>query len=172
MRYVIVINGKPCSGKDTVVDMVRDLLNGIAVVNVDSVGPVKEALKVLGWDGVSKSPQWRDLASHMKYQSDELFNTSYNHIADNIANYKYYDSVIFVHCREPKSIQQLVVDFNAKTLYVDRDVIVEATNTADNGTENHTYDFSIDNNGSLEDLRCKVAQFIEKNIKFKNDGRG
>lgn len=75
----------------------------------------------------------------------------------NLEPEKFY---LFIHCREPKEIQRIVNTYNAKTLLIKRGELVVTSNHADANVNDYNYDFVINNNGSLEELRDKAKLFM------------
>ena len=68
---------------------------------------------------------------------------------------------LFVHSREPEEIDRFANDFNAVAVFIHRPGIELITsNHADLDVEDYNYDYFIENNGSLEDLRTKAKLFI------------
>ena len=75
------------------------------------------------------------------------------------------DCFFFIHCREPEEIQKFVDREEAKTLLVRRPEVenLEQSNHADQNVFNYNYDFIIENNGDLKDLRIKAMKFVRGN---------
>ena len=61
-KTVIVINGVGGVGKDTLCDIASKYYK---VMNVSSVDPIKDAARILGWDG-AKEPKDRKFLSDLK----------------------------------------------------------------------------------------------------------
>ena len=69
--------------------------------------------------------------------------------------------ILFLHIREPEEIDRAVKEFNAKTILITRNSIKHITfNTADKNVFNYNYDIIIENNGTIEDLRKTVDDFL------------
>ena len=78
------------------------------------------------------------------------------------------NSVMFIHCREPKEIQRFKDEFGALTLLIRRDAAEEKNwqNESDKSVLNYTYDAIVANNGSLEDLRHSAEYFLREVLGF------
>ena len=72
---IIVINGYPESGKDTFVNLCKNIVGESFVKNISTVDFVKEVAMLCGWDG-TKTPKNRKFLSdlnHIKQKIKELF---------------------------------------------------------------------------------------------------
>lgn len=166
---VIIINGYPQSGKDTFVDMCRNYVRPMQmVVNLWTSTPAKNAITVLGWNGV-KTPEARNLLSELKAKSNELFDTTSKYINASIMDIDKIDakdsrppSIIFIHSREPEEIRYLSHQYNAITVFIDRDVELEegVSNASDIGVKDFDYAVTIPNKGTLEQLEKCAAHFM------------
>lgn len=70
--------------------------------------------------------------------------------------------VFFIDDREPEHIQRLKEKLNAVTVLIRRpgDENIETSNHADANVFSYWYDYTIDNNGTLEELEEKVRDFL------------
>ena len=69
---------------------------------------------------------------------------------------------MFVHIREPEEIQKAKELLGAKTLLVKNpNVELIKSNDADGRVEEYEYDYTIYNDGTLEDLYDKAFEFVE-----------
>lgn len=153
---VILINGYPGSGKDTFVELCSKFAR---VDNILTSTPAKEALKLLGWDG-EKTPEARDLLAQFMEISYEHFNGPVRYVLDEIA--KSRASLIFIHVREPQNIDVLkdAIGRNVLTVFVDRQSQKGSyNNDSDSNVENYVYDITIDNNGTIDDLKGVAFSF-------------
>lgn len=159
---IFILNGSGGCGKDTLVDIISSEFNG-EIINVRSSDEVKRVAKILGWDGNKDEKGRRFLAELMnsiiKY-NDGIFNYWCKFIVNNSKK----GNIIFLHVREPGEISKYVKQFNCKTILVRRDNIEVPNNNADLGVLDFDYDIIIDNNGSLEELRCSAINFIVKEL--------
>lgn len=172
---VIIINGRPRVGKDTICDLTKEILGKDYCESISSVDGIKEIAKQIGWNGE------KDLRSR-KFLSDlkDLF-TNFNdypfisttrriqNLIDMYENYGISENqyVIFVHIREPKEIQKIQQKFNALTVIVERPLIdTKVSNHADEEVYNYDYNYIIYNDGNKEDLKKTIIGFLTK-IKIK-----
>ena len=167
---IIVINGAPCSGKDTFVSLCQKHL--LWCGNFSTVDFVKEVARKCGWNG-TKTPEIRKFLSDLKDLLTEWDDVPYKKIERAIELYEEEalsydfssnDVLCFIHCREPKEIQKFADRMGAKTLLIRRAAVenVEQSNHADAEVFNYQYDYEIKNNGTLEELERKAIKFLEE----------
>lgn len=183
MLNVIIINGAPQSGKDTLVKYCKEYCddNECAYVhNYSTVDLLKGMLFRLGWDG-DKDNESRKLLADMKRFWVSNNNGSVRETIDKVfsimGEYDEDDDVImFIHCREPLEIDKIksilkslsaVYPISVFTLIVNREEAEGKafSNEADKHTAEYKYDITIDNNDSLITLRCCAEQLCEQLIK-------
>jgi hypothetical protein len=155
---VVIINGYPQAGKDTFIGYCEQY---VTVLNVSTVDRVKQALKLLGWEG-EKTPEIRKALSDLKDLSTALFDGPVTYIKDQVKAHptKCLPGLIFIHSREPAEIYRLKQELDATTLLISRKPKEEITNHADRNVEKFPYDHVIDNNEGLEELHEKARKFI------------
>lgn len=170
-KQIFIINGSGGVGKDTFVELVSVELNDIlkrfhTVENFSSVDKVKEIAREIGWDG-KKSEKDRkflsDLKSLTKNYCDMQFQSMKNKVNEFIKNDE--NKFLFLHIREPEEIIRAVKEFDAKTILVVRDTVKHITsNMADKNVFNYDYDYVIQNNGTITDLKQKAKELIDEVI--------
>lgn len=164
---IVVINGVGGSGKDTFVHFVQDAYNQypqrFTVGNISTVDFVKQIATDCGWTGV-KEERDRKFLSDLKDLLEE-YNNLPNRMVDRAI--KHFEQtkvkVVFVHCREPKGIDYFVKKYGAITLLIHNPNIEPITsNHADANVADYDYEYIIENDGSLEDLRKKAIDFYNE----------
>lgn len=171
-----MINGSGGVGKDTFVELVTVELNDKlkrfhTVVNFSSVDKVKEIAREIGWDG-KKSEKDRKFLSDLKSLTSDYCDMPFQSMNNKIKEFIGSDEgqVLFLHIREPEEIKRVVNEFKAKTILIVRDSITQITsNVSDKNVFEYHYDFVIENNGTIEDLRNKVRQFINKTVMIESE---
>lgn len=165
-KQIFIINGSGGVGKDLFVKIVKEILDKQSqlfptVINFSSVDKVKEIAKIIGWNG-SKNEKDRKFLSDLK-----LLTTDYNDMPFESLKAKvhYFNhslaQLLFLHIREPQEIDRAKQEFNAKTVLVKRDSVEQIiSNMADANVYNYNYDFVIENNGSIEDLKETARKFL------------
>lgn len=167
---VIVINGQPRAGKDLFVTMCQKYV--VWCKNISTVDFVKQVAFFCGWDGI-KTPENRAFLSDLKDLLTKWQDVPFRKVQDAAYNYdleaQIYDFstdevVVFVHCREPQEIEKFVKEMNALTLLIRRPSIEgeEQSNHADAEVFNYDYDYTIYNDGTVEDLENKAVEFLNK----------
>jgi CO dehydrogenase nickel-insertion accessory protein CooC1 len=166
-KKIVLINGSGGVGKDTFIGFCS---NYVRVLNVSTIDKVKQAAKILGWDG-RKTEKDRLFLSNLKNLSGEYSDHSYNYIKNIIDEFtnEYvrslyagkWPSILFIHVREPKEIERLVKDFGCTTLLIkNKNVSQISSNMADSNVENYKYDYIINNDGYLIEFEIKAQNFI------------
>jgi hypothetical protein len=178
MKYVVIVNGRPLSGKDTFINKCCAYIKG-NTMHISSIDPVKDVLRELGWDG-TKSDNIRNLLSQLKSFWIANNDGPTGYLIRNILEYgkdSRDDYVIFTQIREPDEIAKFrsamvalkSLDIRVVTLLVTRhDTHIKCSNTSDANVNDYGYDVYIDNNGTENDLNSTAIQFIGKLLKGEN----
>ena len=167
---VVIVNGKPGSGKTTFEDMCAEIVGDAYCNKRSTVDKVKEIAKIGGWNGV-KDAAARKLLSDLKDIFTEYNNMPMNDILKYVSGWEtdlaYYGvgnhpHILFVDDREPEHIEKLKNMLNATTLLIRRpgDEDVETSNHADKNVFEYEYDWTINNDGDLDLLKVKAQIFV------------
>lgn len=170
-KQIFIINGNAGVGKDTFVKLVSIEMNDNlkrfhTVVNFSSVDKVKEIAKEIGWDG-KKTEKDRKFLSDLKILISDYCDMPFTSMKNKVEEFLKNDEgeVMFLHIREPEEIKRAVKEFNAKTILLVRNSVQHITsNIGDKNVFNYKYDFVIENNGTIEELRKRVEMFIKNYI--------
>lgn len=177
---VFIINGSGGSGKDTFCNYIKQLaFEKDRFYFVDSIytsTPAKQWAKKMGWDG-SKLPMDRRFLSDIKDMLDYWDNATYYHIQEQFNNYysnrysiSYSKTMFFIHAREPKDIIWIKSfcsnkEISCKTILIKRPNFSKKGNHADDNVEQYTeYDYTIINDGTLEEFKKKAQDFFKYDI--------
>lgn len=181
---VVIINGKPQSGKDTFCKYAQGYCDDDESANtliISSVDPLKEMLTQLGWDG-TKTDKIRDMLMDMKQlwvqNQDGPTMFLFNNILEFHKACTGEDNIVFVHIREPEEIKKLV---NALTGFESMGIDVISLLVIREGGEdtpnqpaetrrsddealinNYEYDVTINNDEDLIKLQELAAEFVDK----------
>lgn len=158
-KQTIIINGTGGSGKDTFVKFCSEF---VRVMNISSVDIVKEAAKILvGWAG-QKDEKSRKLLVDLKQLSIEYNDAPTQYIQEQYENFKKSNfEYLFIHIREIDEIKKIKDLLNAKTLLIKNPrVALITSNDSDGNVYKYNYDFTIENDGTLDDLKQKAKNFI------------
>lgn len=181
---VVIINGKPQSGKDTFCKYAQGYCDDDESANtliISSVDPLKEMLTQLGWDG-TKTDKIRDMLMDMKQlwvqNQDGPTMFLFNNILEFHKACTGEDNIVFVHIREPEEIKKLV---NALTGFESMGIDVISLLVIRNGGEDtpnqpaetrrsddealinsYEYDVTINNDEDLIKLQELAAEFVDK----------
>lgn len=181
---VVIINGKPQSGKDTFCKYAQGYCDDDESANtliISSVDPLKEMLAQLGWDG-TKTNKIRDMLMDMKQlwvqNQDGPTMFLFNNILEFHKACTGEDNIVFVHIREPEEIKKLV---NALTGFESMGIDVISLLVIRKGGEDtpnqpaetrrsddealinsYEYDVTINNDEDLIKLQELAAEFVDK----------
>jgi len=160
-KTIIIINGTGGAGKDTFVSFCSEITG---VLNVSTVDKVKEAAKILvGWNG-EKDEVSRKLLVDLKQLSIAYNDAPTKYILKMSEEFKESENkLMFVHIREAEEIEKAKKLLNAKTLLITNPrVQLITSNDSDGKVNEYKYDYYIDNDGTLDDLKEKAKRFIEE----------
>lgn len=169
-KLVVVVNGHPRSGKDTVVNGISRALKeaGWLTSAISSIDPIRNVLRALGIPVDRKTPAERDLLANMKACLDGYDNWVTRTCASAAVTALELDhpgkDVVFLHVREPAAIaltKTLLPDsVEFLTIFVVREAAERiSTNAADANVENYGYDVRIENNDDLASLDADLVAF-------------
>lgn len=179
---VVIINGTPGSGKDTLVELAIDYCNMeecANVLNLSSVNPIKDVLTGFGWDG-TKTAEIRNILSSIKsiwisaqngptmYMMNNILQFHMSHVGE--------DNIVFCHIREPEEISKLedaITGMSTMGIDIMTLFIIRKNNPLDTEMDiccsddpqiisKYPYDEVIFNDGDLAEYDAKVCEFIEK----------
>lgn len=168
MKYnVVVLNSKGGAGKDTFFGYCKEIL-GSCTEHISTVDCVKEVAESLGWDG-TKTMENRRRLSMLKDMMTVWGDIPFEDVSTQISDIKHAwmdrgedFGIIFVDCREPREIARLVREFGAKTLLITRNNLPATYgNHADDEVFDYIYDYVVENNGSLTELRDSARTIID-----------
>ena len=158
---IIIVNGQGGVGKTTFEKFVEEelsLFNKKTEV-ISMVDKVKEYAKDFGWNG-EKTPKDRKMLSTLNNLVTQWKDIPYQHVYNKIKNSK--SDFIFVDARESADIKRLSSDFNVIKVLVTGKQINSYGNHADDDVFNDeiTYDVTVDNSKTLDDLKLKAKDFV------------
>ena len=173
---ICIINGAPQAGKDTFCELVQNFMDDNLCYNLSSIDLPKKMALLCGWDGVKNNDSRKflsDLKDLITQFNDAPFNYIIKQVKDIKCKMKYYSIsedkyIVFIHIREPEEIKKVVAALNAQVLLIRRAAaeIQKVSNHADAEVLNYSYDYIIENNGTIEELQQKAQIFI-KNLASK-----
>lgn len=168
---IVIVNGAPGSGKTSFESFCQDKMGDYCQIR-STVDLVKEiALFYTGWNG-EKDLKSRKFLSDLKDLLSQFNDVPFKDIIrfkdvweDELYMYsvKERPHVLFVDSREPEEIMRFKRELGAVTVLIRRASaeMAETSNHADANVLNCDYDYEIDNNGSLDELRAKAVEFLD-----------
>ena len=160
-KQVIIINGTGGSGKDTFVEFCSEFAK---VKNISSVDKVKEAAQILvGWNG-EKDDKSRKLLVDLKQLSIKYNDYPTQYVKEQYDEFMKIDlEFLFIHIREKAEIEKIKALLNAKTLLIRNPrVALITSNNSDGNVYDYDYDYVVENEGTLEDLKEKAKVFVKE----------
>ena len=169
MIKVVAVNGMPTCGKDTFIDICLELL-GDKGRKTSSIDFVKKVAFYCGWRG-EKNLKNRKFLSDMKDILTEWDDIPYKEIVKAIKVWDIWndrhnlpkEGIMFVCIREPEELEKVKERLGATCILVRRDAAESAqvANHADEEVFDFAYDYIIDNNGDLNQLKESAELLIE-----------
>lgn len=151
-------------GKDTFAMFLSEI---VPTFKYSSIDRVKYIATQCGWNG-GKTEKDRKFLSDLKVLTSDYSDMPFNDISDKVNIFQSSDKflrVMLIDIREPEEIERAKIAFGAKTILIKNDrVKYIASNMADANVYHYDYDFIIENNGTLEEFKERIRQFVEENI--------
>lgn len=168
MKTIFIINGMAGAGKDTFVSFLNEI---IPTQHISIVDKAKETAKTMGWAG-EKTEKDRRFLSDIKLATDRYDDRNYEYIKEQVKDFlenkNNKNKVLCIDMREKEQIQRAIKDFGARSVFVNRDGIPYVlSNMADANVFNMRYDITINNNGTLEDLKKEAQKFVDEFVSSK-----
>lgn len=164
MKKVFILNGVGAVGKGTFVEFVS---KHIPTYKYSIADLSKEAATILGWDG-GKTEKDRRFLSDIIDLATEYNDSPFQDVVSIVTDFKsnkIETDVLFVDMRNPKDIARAVKTFDAETVLLRNPRVKPIeTNHADQNVENYKYDYIIENDGTLEQLKEKAKIFVDSVI--------
>ena len=160
-KHKFLINSSGGKGKDSFISYIQEQY---PLMNISTVDLSKEAAKNFGWDG-GKTEKDRKFLSDITILAYEYNDAPYKYVKYHTENFDkwLYFKFLFVHCREIENIKRYKEDFGFKTILVKNPNVEDITSNsadADACKTDYEYDYVIENDGTLEDLRNKALEFV------------
>lgn len=159
-KQIFIVNGMGGCGKDTFANFLGEFHK---VFKYSSIDRVKQIANECGWAG-TKTEKDRKFLSDLKCLLTEYNDLPFTDVGNRVTDFLFYEdaTVMLIDIREPREIDKAKNAYGAKTILIKNDrVPFISSNMADAGVYNYTYDYVIENNGTLEDFRETVRVFAE-----------
>lgn len=160
MKEILIINSSAGVGKDTFVECLKNYVN---VYHSSIVNPVKKIANLIGWNG-QKTEKDRKFLSDLKKLIDDYNDKNYEAMAELMDTFRTKNTSFDLLCidmREREQIERARKEYGAKSVLVRRDSVPHiVSNIADAGVFDITYDYYIDNNGTIDELKRNAEKFL------------
>lgn len=172
---IFLIAGKGRHGKDTTADFIRSYYEkkGLKTINLTNSYYLKDyAKRISDWNGEEETKPrtlLQELGTELiRNQIDEFF--FIKRVLEDLAVFSYfYDIITISDVRMPYELELPKKNFsNVYTFHVVRPNVMELTETEQHHrTETalddyHNYDFELQNDGTLEELKEKIETILER----------
>lgn len=172
-KLIYIVNGSGGSGKDSFCNIIKKYSGHDTYTTSSAKRAKKIAMDVFGWDGVTKNEKIRKLISVIKDLLTWWDDIPFKDMKGEVMYFEATPSmeIMFIHVREPQEIQKLKNEFPyIKTILItNKNVPVITSNDADGGVFNYEYDYHIENDGTLDDLKKTALDFINQFYKENNN---
>lgn len=173
MYKIILVNGKPGSGKTTFANLSKKVIDAYSYSSIDFI---KEVARDCGWDGISKTEKDRKFLSDLKELTTEYSDLSRKKVIDFAnrfvefhKNSKSNRHVLLIDVREPVDLDYLKNALGAETLLVSNPRAKDITsNMADANVLNYDYDYVILNHGTIEEFEDNIALLYYEELDWCN----
>jgi len=166
IKKVYITNGSAGNGKDTFAELLNKY---ISVFKYSSIDLVKEMFESVGISKDNKTEKKRKLWSDGKDMLTKYDDIPFKDITSIVADFKnnkIETEVLLIDIREPEEIARAVETFGAETILIDNPNVDKIeSNHADANVKNYEYDYTIENDGTLEQLDKMAYLFNEQVIK-------
>lgn len=160
-KQIFIVNGMGGCGKDTFANFLSEFHK---VFKYSSIDRVKQIANECGWAG-TKTEKDRKFLSDLKCLLTEYNDLPFTDVGNRVTDFLFYEdaTVMLIDIREPREIDKVKNAYGAKTILIKNDrVPFISSNMADAGVYNYDYDYTIENNGTLEEFRETVRVFAEQ----------
>ena len=162
-QLIFITNGTGGCGKDTFADFMSER---VRIMKVSSIDKVKEIARDCGWHG-GKTERDRKFLSDLKLLTTEYSDLAFNDISKSVHRFRksMTRDVLLIDIREPAEIERAKKTFGAKTILIVREGLDPiSSNMADANVNNYDYDYVVYNDGTLEDFKQTVYDFVDNYI--------
>lgn len=159
-KRIYITNGMARCGKDTFATFLNEF---VPTLKYSSIDRVKEIAKLCGWNG-GKTERDRKFLSDLKMLTSAYSDMPFNAIADKVVEFLEDDKyqIMLIDIREPEEIEKAKELLGANTILIANNRVKHiSSNVADANVFNYTYDYVVENNGTLDEFRENVRKFYE-----------
>lgn len=159
-KNIFVLNGSPRAGKNTFVDSFP-----CKVTHYSYVDLTKRMLDHVGVDYHFKNDSARVLLESINNALEKYDDIPFKDIcsvADDFLN-GYFETVyLFIDVRKPENIKRFLDKYKgSRSVFIHDGKTVSHATESDSQVSNYSYDFYVDNTGTMENLKEEVQRFLK-----------
>lgn len=173
-KYIVALNGKPKSGKGTLVDIIYNDTN-LNVWSTSIVNPIKAMANIITDDGQEKNDKYRKFIHDLLIIVTEYNDGAYNKVLDSISNFvnDKNANILFIDIRDTKVIDRLKKQVSITydktkvafcSVYVDRpELNILHGNPADDelNYRDYEYNYILHNDKDFVYFKLTALSFVE-----------
>jgi hypothetical protein len=165
-KKIYILNGSGTVGKG---EFAQAVSKYVPTYKYSSIDLIKDMLEFAGIPREPKTEEKRLLYSDLKDRLTKYGDIPFKDIESIVRDFKndiIDTDVLLIDIREPEEIKRAVEVFGAKTILVRNPNAKKIeSNHADRNVENYEYDYIIENDGTLEQLKVVAKLFVEDVIR-------
>lgn len=181
LKKIFIVSGKARHGKDTTCSFIKDVCEkrNLKVINLSFGSYIKEYVKkITGWDGSEETKE--QVRTTLQQVGTEVVRDNIDEdffvkrLIDDIKVYSYFFDIITVsdarlvnEIEIPKKVFENVISINVvRTNFESNLSLTEQKHRTEIGLDSYDkYDYKIINDSSLDELKQKIENLIEGEIK-------
>ena len=162
-NQVFVLNGNPCSGKNTFCEILNDIIPTLHYSYVDFTRYMLDTVKI---DYSEKTEKTRKFLEGVNDCLEQYADIPFKDICDITNDFLNGEiencRLLFIDIRKPENIKRFVEKFKgARTIYVEDNKPTSTVTLSDSLVKEFNYDFYIINESGLDQLKNNTIRFIE-----------
>ena len=170
IKKIFITNGMARCGKDTFAKFLNEIT---PIMKYSSIDKVKDIARLCGWEG-GKTERDRKFLSDLKLLTTDYSDMPFKEIKKKVEKFmsdKTYE-VMLIDIREPDEIERAKTVFGAKTILIENNRVKHiSSNMADANVFSYTYDYKIQNNGTLEEFKANIEEFYHSILEEEDGDR-
>lgn len=166
-KMIFTLNGNPGSGKDEFSKILNEFIPTKHISIVDPIKIIEENIRInIGKEKYfKKDEKYRKFLSDLKDVCEEYNDYSFQWVINEVIIFlsKSDNDILLIDMRSEKDIVRAEYMFNAESIFIENNRAKRIiSNHADANVEKINYNYIIKNNGTLEEFKNEVENFVNK----------